>query len=77
MFPQKLAGSDACDTLEEASEMVGEVEAEEAGGLADIMTVHQQTFGLVDDVVVNVSDGSATSCLVYEVAEIPWRICQL
>lgn len=30
LFPQKLAGREACDALEKAGEMMGEIEAEQA-----------------------------------------------
>ncbi len=29
--------------------MMGKIEAEEARGLADVVTVHEQALGLVDD----------------------------
>ena len=50
--------------------MVGKIEAEEAGGLADVMTIHQQTFGLVDDVVVDIADGCAARRHVDDVTEV-------
>ena len=56
--------------------MMGEVEAEEAGGLADVVAVHQQALSLIDDVVVDVADSRATCCLVNNVAEITGRIGQ-
>lgn len=56
--------------------MMREVEAEEAGGLADVMSVHQETLCLVNDVIVDVADGRATRCLVDDVAEITGRIGQ-
>ena len=56
-LPQELAGSEARESFEEASEMMGIIEAEEAGGLADVVAVHQQALGLIDDVVVDVADG--------------------
>ena len=70
LFPQELTRCDACHLLEESCEMVWEIEAEESRCLADVMAVHQQALGLVDDVVVDVSDGRSTRSLVYEVAEI-------
>lgn len=56
--------------------MVGKVEAEEAGGLADVVAVHQQALCLVNDVIVDVADGRATRCLVNDVAEVTRRIGQ-
>ena len=42
--------------------MVGEIESEQAGGLADVVTLHQQNFRLIDNVVVDVANSCATSC---------------
>jgi len=56
--------------------MVREIEAQQTGGLADVVTLHQQTFRLIDDVVVDVANGSATSCLVDNIAKITRRISQ-
>ena len=50
--------------------MVGEIESEQAGGLADVVTLHQQNFRLIDNVVVDVANGSATSCFVDNIAKI-------
>ena len=41
------------------------------------MTIHQQTLGLVDDVIVDVADGCSTCRFVDDVAEITRRIGQL
>ena len=57
--------------------MMGKIEAEEARGLADVVTVHEQALGLVDDIVVDVADGRSTCGLVDDVAEITRRISQL
>ena len=57
--------------------MMGKIEAEEARGLTDIVTVHEQALGLVDDIVVDVADGCSPCRLVDNVAEITRRICQL
>ena len=56
--------------------MMGEIKTQEARGLADVVTVHQQTLGLVDDIVMDVADGCSTCRLVDDVAEITWRIGQ-
>ena len=56
--------------------MVGEIETEQAGGLADVVTLHQQTFRLIDNVVVDVANSCATSCLVDDIAKITRRIGQ-
>ena len=76
LFPQKLAGREACDALEKAGEMMGEIEAEQARGLADVVALHEQTLGLIDDVVVDIADGCAACGLADEVAEIARRIGQ-
>ena len=70
IFPQKLAGREACYAFEEAGEMMGIVEAEQAGCLADVVPFHQQTLCLVDDVIVDVADGSSARGLVNYVAEV-------
>ena len=57
--------------------MVRKIETEEARCLADVVPLHQQTLGLIDDIVVDVADCRAARCLVDDVAEIAWRICQL
>ena len=77
LFPQILARREASHLLEEAGEMMGKIEAEEARGLADVVAVHEQALGLVDDVVVDVADGRSTCRLVDNIAEITWRIGQL
>ena len=77
LFPHKLAGGESCDTFEEASEVMGKVEAEQAGGFADIMPLHQQAFRLIDNVVMDVADSRATCGFVDDVAEVARRIGQL
>ena len=57
--------------------MMGKIESEEARGLADVVTVHQQALGLVDDIIMDVADGRSTCRLVDDVAEITRRISQL
>ena len=57
--------------------MMGEVETEQARGLADIVTLHEQALGLIDDVVVDVADGGASCGLVDEVAKVAWRVGEL
>ena len=57
--------------------MMGKIETKEARGLADVVAVHEQALGLVDDIVVDVADGGSTCRLVDNVAEITWRISQL
>ena len=57
--------------------MVWKLETEEARCLADVVPLHQQTLGLIDDIVVDVADSRATRCLVDDVTEIAWRLCQL
>ena len=77
LFPQILTRREPGHLLEKAGEMMGKIEAEEARGLTDIVTVHEQALGLVDDIVVDVADGCSPCRLVDNVAEITRRICQL
>ena len=56
--------------------MVGIVETEQAGGLADVVPLHQQTFRLIYYIMMYVTDSSATSGLVDDVAKITRRIGQ-
>ena len=77
LFPQILARREARHLLEEAGEMMGKIEAEEARGLADVVTVHEQALGLVDDIVVDVTYGRSSCGFVDYVAEITRRISQL
>ena len=54
-----------------------EVETEKARCLAYVVTVHQQTLGLVDYVCVYVAYGS-TACLpMHHIAKITWGISQV
>ena len=57
--------------------MMGKIEAENPRGLTDVVTVHEQALGLVDDVIVDVANGGSTCRLVDYVAEITRRIGQL
>ena len=50
--------------------MMGEVETEQARGLADIVPLHEQALGLIDDIVVDVANGCAACSLVDDVAEV-------
>ena len=77
LFPQILARREPCHLFEETSEMMWKIEAEEARGLADVVAVHEQALGLVDDIIMNVTDGRSSCGFVDNVAEITWRISQL
>ena len=57
--------------------MMGKIEAEEARGLTDIVTVHEQALGLVDDVIVDVTDGRSSCGFMDNIAKITRRISQL
>ncbi len=70
LFPQKLAGCEACHALEKAGEMMREIETEQARGLADVVALHQQTFRLIYYIIVDVADGCAACGLVDNVSEI-------
>ena len=54
--------------------MMGKIETQETRGLADVVAVHEQALGLVDDVIVEVADGRSSCRLVDDVAEISRRI---
>ena len=56
---------------------MGKIEAEKPRGLTDVVTVHEQALGLVDDVIVDITDGRSSCGLVDDVAEITRRIGQL
>ena len=77
LFPQILAWREPGHLLEETGEMMGKIEAQEARGLADVVTVHEQTLGLVDDIVMDVADGRSSCGFVDNIAEITRRISQL
>ena len=77
MFPQELARRKSCDALEKPREMVREVEPQQARSLADIVALHQQTLGLIDDIVVYVANGRPSRSLSDDVAKIAWRVCKL
>ena len=54
--------------------MMGKIKTQQAGSLADVMTLHQQTFRLIDDIIMDVTDGCAACSLVDDVAKITRRI---
>ena len=56
--------------------MMGKIESQKVRGFADVVAVHEQALGLVDDVIVDVSDGRSSCRLVDDVAEITRRIGQ-
>ena len=56
--------------------MMREIETEQAGGLVDVVALHQQTFRLIYYIIVDVADGRAARGLVDEIAEIAGRIGQ-
>ena len=57
--------------------MMGKIEAKETRGLADVVTVHEQALGLVDDIIVDVADGRSSRGFVDNIAKITRRISQL
>lgn len=77
LFPQILARREPGHLFEETGEMMGKIEAKEARGFTDVVTVHEQALGLVDDVIVDVADGRSSCGFVDDVAEITRRIGQL
>ena len=76
LFPQKLAGRKTGDSLKETGEMVRKIETQQAGSLADVLTLHQQTFRLIYNIVVDVADGCAARGLMDNITEITGRIGQ-
>ena len=56
--------------------MMGKIEAKEARGFADVVTVHEQALGLVDDIVVDVANGSASCGLMDDISKVTGRIGQ-
>ena len=56
--------------------MMGEVETQQARGLADVMTLHQQTFRLIDYIVMYVANGCATRGFMDDVAKVTGRVSQ-
>ena len=57
--------------------MMGKIETEQAGSLADVMTLHQQTFRLVYYIVVDVANGCTACCLMDNIAKVARRIGKL
>ena len=57
--------------------MMGKIETQQAGGLADVMTLHQQTFRLIYYIIMNVADGGAARCLMDNIAKVARRIGKL
>lgn len=57
--------------------MMGKVETQQAGGLADVMSLHQKTFRLIDDIIMYITDSSAARGLVDNVTKVSGRISQL
>ena len=76
LLPYKLTGRKARNALEKACEMMWEVEAEQTRGLADVMALHEQTFGLVDDIIVDVANGCSAGGFVDEVAKVARGVSQ-
>ena len=74
---QKLAGRETCDALEETGEMVWIIETEKTGSLANVVAPHQQTFCLVDDIVMNIAYGISARLFADQVSKIAGRISQL
>ena len=50
--------------------MMGEVETQQAGSLADVMTLHQQTFRLIYYIIMYVTDGCTARGLMDNVAKV-------
>ena len=50
--------------------MVREVETKQAGGLADVVPLHQQTFRLINYIIMYVTDGCTARGLMDNVAKV-------
>ena len=50
--------------------MVREIHAKEAGGLTDIVTLHEQVLGLVDNIIVDIPNSRAACCLMDNIAKV-------
>ena len=72
-----LARGKAGDSFEEAGKMVRKVKTQQAGGLIDVMTLHQQAFRLINNIIMDVADSRTACCLMNDIAEISGRIGQL
>ena len=70
--PGELTRCDACYFLEQPGEVVRKLEAQQARGFADIIPLHQQAFADVDDIGVNVMDGSGA--LTEQVSAISYDV---
>ena len=70
LFPQKLTGSDTGNLLEKPREMVGELEAQHAGSLADVVSLHQQALTYINNIGVDVVDGCCACRPTKKVAEV-------
>ena len=57
--------------------MVREIETEESGGLADVVTLHQQIFRLIDNIIMYIADSCAACGFADNVAKVAGGICQL
>ena len=56
--------------------MMGEVETQQAGSLADVMTLHQQTFRLINYIIMYVTDGCTARGLMDNVTKVTGHIGQ-
>ena len=77
LFPQILARRESSHLFEEAGEMMGKIEAKKPRGFADVVTVHEQALGLVDDIIVDITDSRSSCGFVDNIAKITRRISQL
>ena len=57
--------------------MMGEVETQQAGSLADVMTLHQQTFRLIYYIVMYVTYSRAACGLMNQITKVTGRVGQL
>ncbi len=77
LFPQELRRRKAGHLLEEAGEVVREFEAQEEGGFAYGMSVHQEALTLLDHEGMDVADGRSAGGFVNYVAQVAGGIGKL
>lgn len=77
LFSHKLAGSEAGNTFEQTGKMMREIKTQQAGSLADVMSLHQQTFRLIYYIMMDITDSRTACGFVDYVAKVTGRIGQL
>jgi len=68
-FPEEVCRRDAGHFLEEAGEVVRELEAQHVGGFVDIVAVHQEVLALFDHERVDIAEGQRKTLSYMSVAQ--------